>query len=181
MIKNYIKKYEKYSILTSILMIILSVFLIWKPVKSMDFFILFFAALLVVEGVSSFISYFTMEKEDRLFSFDLIMGLMTLLAGVFVFSYRKELISLFPMILCIWIIGTNLFKIQLSINLSSIGYKGWIWLLLTNILMILIGVLLIIKPFTIALAITTLAGLFLLVTEIVNLVESIAILMKIKD
>lgn len=181
MIKNYIKKYEKYSILTSILMIILSVFLIWKPVKSMDFFILFFAVLLVVEGVSSFISYFTMEKEDRLFSFDLIMGLMTLLSGVFVFSYRKELISLFPMILGIWIIGTNLFKIQLSINLSSIGYKGWIWLLLTNILMILIGVLLIIKPFTIALAITTLAGLFLLVTEIVNLVESIAILMKIKD
>ena len=181
MIKNYIKKYEKYSILTSILMIILSVFLIWKPVKSMDLFVIFFAAILVVEGVSSFISYFTMEKEDRLFSFDLIMGIMTLLAGVFVFSYRKELISLFPMILGIWIIGTNLFKIQLSINLSSIGYKGWIWLLLTNILMILIGVLLIIKPFTIALAITTLAGLFLLVTEIVNLVESIAILMKIKD
>lgn len=181
MIKNYIKKYEKYSILTSILMIVLSIFLIWKPVKSMDLFVIFFAAILVVEGVSSFISYFTMEKEDRLFSFDLIMGIMTLLAGVFVFLYRKELISLFPMILGIWMIGTNLFKLQLSINLSTVGYRGWIWLLLSNILMIIVGLLLIVKPFTIAITFTTLAGIFLLVTEIINLVESISILMKIKD
>ena len=181
MIKNYIKKYEKYSILTSILMIILSIFLIWKPVKSIELLVIFFAAILVIEGISSFISYFTMEKEDRLFSFDLIIGIMTLLTGIFLFFYRKELMSLFPIFLGIWMIGINLFKMQLSINLSSIGYKGWIWLLLTNILMILLGLLLILKPWGTALAITTIAGIFLLVTEIINLLESISILIKIKD
>lgn len=181
MIKNYIKKYEKYSILTSILMIILSIFLIWKPVKSIELLVIFFAAILVVEGISSFISYFTMEKEDRLFSFDLIIGIMTLLTGIFLFFYRKELMSFFPILLGIWMIGINLFKMQLSINLSSIGYKGWIWLLLTNILMIILGLLLILKPWGTALAITTIAGIFLLVTEIINLLESISILIKIKD
>ena len=50
MILNYIKKYEKYSIITSILMIILSIFLIIKPVKSIEIFVVMFSSIMFING-----------------------------------------------------------------------------------------------------------------------------------
>ena len=74
MIRNYIKNYERYAILVSILMILFSIFLIVKPDVSVTLFILLFGVLLILSGLGSLASYFLTEKEDRLFSFDLISG-----------------------------------------------------------------------------------------------------------
>ena len=110
----------------------------------------------------------------------LLYGLLTILAGVLLFIYRIDVINVLPIILGIWIILSNLFKMQISINLSALDYTGWIWLLLVSILMMVVGVLLIVNPFTTTLTITTIAGIMLLISEIVNLVESIYVLIKIK-
>lgn len=181
MIKNYIKNYEKYSILISILLIILSVLLILKPMKSLEVFITIFAIIMLINGVMNFISYFTTEKESRLFSFDLITGIITILSGILMLIYRVELISTFSIILGIWIIINNLFKIQLSVNLSYIPSSGWIGLMILSILMIVLGVLLVINPFGSIVTITSLTGTLLLITEVINLFESIYILNKIKN
>lgn len=111
MIKNYIKKYEKYSIMISVLMVLLSLSLVLKPVQSMEIFIIFFSAILVVNGISCFISYFSSDKDERILSFDLINGLITILTGILVFIYRTSLIEIFPIILGLWIIFNNLFRL----------------------------------------------------------------------
>ena len=46
--------------------------------------------------------------------------------------------------------------------------------------MIILGVVLIINPFGSSIVITTLAGILLLITEVINLIESIYVLIKIK-
>ena len=46
--------------------------------------------------------------------------------------------------------------------------------------MIILGVVLIINPFASMITITTLAGIMLLVSEIVSLIESIYLLVKVK-
>lgn len=180
MIKKYVKNYEKYSILISILMIILSIFLILKPLKSLEVFVIAFSIIMLINGISSFISYFQIDKEERLFSFDLIIGLITIISGIFIFIYRLDLINIFPIILGIWIIVNNLFKIQLSINLSVIKNSGWVYLVILSILMIVLGILLITNPFSSAVTITALSGIFLLISEIISLCESIYVLSKIK-
>ncbi len=180
MIRNYLKNYEKYSMLTSILLMILGIFLIVKPIKSVETFIIFFAIIMITSGILSFISYFVITKEERLVSLDLIIGLITIITGLFLYIYRLELLNIFPTILGIWIIFTNLVKMQLSINLSVIEKSSWILLLIINILMIIFGILLIVNPFGSLMALTELAGMFLLVTETINLLESIYVLIKIK-
>ncbi len=180
MIRNYLKNYEKYSMLTSILLMILGIFLIVKPIKSVETFIIFFAIIMITSGILSFISYFVITKEERLVSLDLIIGLITIITGIFLYIYRLELLNIFPTILGIWIIFTNLVKMQLSINLSVIEKSSWILLLIINILMIIFGILLIVNPFGSLMALTELAGMFLLVTETINLLESIYVLIKIK-
>lgn len=180
MIKNYIKKYEKYSIMISVLMVLLSLCLVLKPVQSMEIFIIFFSAILVVNGISCFISYFSSDKDERILSFDLINGLITILTGILVFIYRTSLIEIFPIILGIWIIFNNLFRLQLAINLSFIPNCNFLLLIFISILMIIIGILSIINPFASAIAITSLVGIFLLISELTNIFECIYVLSILK-
>ena len=164
----------------STLMIILSLFLIFKPLESLEVLIIFFAVIIIFSGITNFISYFLIDRESRMYSFELLTGTITFISGIFLIIYRTELINLFPIILGIWIIVSNLFKLQLSINLSVLKENGWIFLVLMSILMIIFGVTLIIKPFSSAVAITTISGILLLVSEVVSLIESIYVVKKIK-
>ena len=180
MIKNYLKNFEKYSILISSLLIILGIFLLVSPMKSLEVAVIFFAAIMIVNGISSFISYFMLPNEERLFSLDLVTGIVTTLTGSLIYLYRMDLINVFPVILGIWIIVSNLIKMQLSINLSAIAGSNWFLLLITQILMIILGVVLITNPFSSLIALTTLAGSFLIIAEVASLIESIYILVKLR-
>lgn len=180
MIRNYIEKIEKYSMVISILMIILSLFLIFKPLESLETLIIFFAVIIIFSGIANFISYFLIDRESRMYSFELLTGTITFISGIFLIIYRTELINLFPIILGIWIIVSNLFKLQLSINLSVLKENGWILLVLMSILMIIFGITLITKPFSSAVAITTISGILLLISEVVSLFESIYVVRKLK-
>jgi len=178
MIKNYLKNFEKYSILISSLLIILGVFLLVQPLKSLEVAIIFFAIIMIINGISSFFSYFMLDSAERLFSLELVTGIVTILTGTLMYLYRADLISVFPVILGIWVIASNLIKMQLSINLSTFKGSNWFLLLIMQILMVILGVVLITNPFSSMIALTTLAGSFLIISEAVNLMESIYILIK---
>ncbi len=179
MIKDYIKKYEGCSIVVSVLMICLSLFLMFKPLKSLEVFTVIFAIIILLSGLGYLISYFTISKESRLFSIDLLLGLVTIISGIMLLVYKKDVINVFPIILGIWIIISNLFKLQLSINLSLFLDNTYLGLVLITILMIIFGLLLIINPFASFMTITVTAGTLLLITEVINLIESIYVIIKL--
>lgn len=180
MIKNYVRKYEKYSSIISILMIIVSLFLIFKPVKSLEFIVLIFGVILIANGLMRIVSYFNIDEEMRLMSLDLLEGIITILTGTLTLVYRQDLISVFPVILGIWIIAKNIVKLQFAINLSTIPNSSWGWLIVLSILTIILGIIIIINPFSTLIAITLLSGILLLVTELCDLIESIYVLIKLK-
>lgn len=179
MIKDYIKKYEGCSIIVSILMICLSLFLMFKPLESLEVFTVIFAIIILLSGLGYLISYFTISKESRLFSIDLLLGLVTIISGIMLLVYKNDVINVFPIILGIWIIISNLFKLQLSINLSLFLDNAYLGLVLITILMIVFGLLLIINPFASFMTITVTAGTLLLITEVINLIESIYVIIKL--
>ena len=179
MVKDYIKKYEGCSIVVSVLMICLSLFLMFKPLESLEVFTVIFAIIILLSGLGYLVSYFTISKESRLFSIDLLLGLATIISGIMLLVYKKDVINIFPVILGIWIIISNLFKLQLSINLSLFLDNTYLGLVLITILMIIFGLLLIINPFASFMTITLTAGILLLITEVVNLIESIYVIIKL--
>ena len=181
MIKEYIKKYEMFSVVVSILMIFLSILLIVKPLESLEVFTIIFSIIILITGIGYIISYFTVPKLTRLLSFDLLMGLITIISGIMLIVYKSSVISIFPIILGMWIIISNLFKLQLSINLSLVLENNCALLILITILMIIIGILLIVNPFDSFMTITVMVGVSLLITEVINLIESIYALIKLKS
>lgn len=179
MIKDYVKKYECCSIVVSALMICLSLFLMFKPLESLELFTVIFSIIILLSGLGYLVSYFTVSKESRLFSIDLLMGLVTIISGIMLLIYKKDVINIFPVILGMWIIISNLFKLQLSINLSLFFDNSYLTFILIAILMIIFGLILIINPFASFMTITVTAGILLLVTEVINLIESIYVIIKL--
>lgn len=167
--------------IASILMIILALFLIIKPLESVASLIILFGIITVIDGIVHIISYFKTDKEMRIISFELIEGILCILSGILIIAFSRYLSAVFPIMLGIWIIVKNLLRLQLAINLKNVPESGWVGILILSILIIILGIIMIINPFSSMIAITTLAGIFLLLTEIANLIESIYTLNKVKN
>ena len=68
MILEYIKKYEKRSILTSIIMILIAILLIIKPVAMLDTFVTIFGIGILLDGIFSIILYIITDREQKIYS-----------------------------------------------------------------------------------------------------------------
>ena len=63
--KNIIKRKEIESILVSILLIALSVFLIMRPIEIINTLIKVIGMILLICGVFDFVNYFSLKDEDK--------------------------------------------------------------------------------------------------------------------
>ena len=161
-----IKKYEKTSIATAILLIIFSLFLIFKPQASLNFIVIVIGAFLAMVGIIHIVSYFSSNKEFRAISTELIEGTLYTVIGIFLIFKPS------------WLIIQFIIKFQFAFNLKSLSLPVWSLMLISSLLHLVFGLVMIFNPFGSMIAITTIAGIILLVTEIGNIVESIYLLFK---
>lgn len=180
MIKNYIENYAKYSIVVSVLMIAVAIYLIAKPLDSMETILCIFGGILAISGVVSIISYFRKRGVHRLTSFDLLFGFGSLLMAVMVIVYRESLMYYMPVIIGIWIVFSGLIGMQMSINLCFAQRRGWLVLLIFSIIQLVIGIIVINDPVIGILSSMTIAGICLLVNEICALVNAIMLMNTMK-
>ena len=180
MIVDYLKKYEKQSILISILLIIVSIFLIAKPETVLSTVVTIFGVIFIVEGIISIISYITEEAEVRAFSSELILGILLVIGGIIILCNKSLFILMIPIMTGIWIIIRSIMKLQLAINLKPVLADKWGWILVSAIIMFIFGVVVVANPFTAIFTMTRFIGIMLLITEVCDLIESIYILAKVK-
>lgn len=173
-----IKKYEKTSIATSILLIIFSMFLIFKPEASLNFIVIVIGAFMALVGIIHMVSYFTSNKEFRSMSTELIEGTLYAVIGIFLIFKPNILNEFLGVIVGAWQIIQFIIKFQFAFNLKSVSSPSWSFMLISSLLHLALGLVMIINPFGSMATITTIAGIILLVTEIANMVESIYLLIK---
>ena len=173
MIKEYIKKYSKASIITSVIMIVASVLLIVFPKTMLDIVVYVISGALFVDGLIHLVTYFALTHDMRIFSNDLLEGILALLAGVFVAFNADAFISALTMIIGLWIVIKGLLNLQLSFQLQQIIEFNWFWIFLCAVLCVALGVFIIVHPIDMA------EGIVLLVTEVLSLIQTIYVLYKL--
>lgn len=180
MIIDFLKKYEKESIIISILLAIVAIFLIARPGIALSTAITLFAIVFIVDGIINVISYMMEDLEIRAFSNELIMGILLVILGIIILLNQPLFISILPIMIGIWIFIKSIIKFQLAINLKSAVAEKWGLLLVSSILMCILGILIIVNPFEAIVTLTRFIGIMLLVAEIVDICESIYFLNKVK-
>ena len=79
---EFIKKYSRDSLLVSVVLILLGLFLIFKPALSINVVMVALGLILAFYGVIQTVSYFSNSRQIEFFNFQLVIGLVSLLAGL---------------------------------------------------------------------------------------------------
>lgn len=180
MYKEYIKTYEKWSLIGSILMFILAMSLIINPIGSINTFIIIFGIILIIDGIIHIIDYCRTEPEARIMSLGLVEGIFSIIAGVMIMITSNILIGIFPIMLSIWILVKSIFHFQNAINLKNIPESGWEWILIFSILTFILSLIIIFNPFSSTVIATRTLGIFVAISEIINILESVVTLIRLK-
>ncbi len=175
-----IRKYETFSIAISILLIIFSFYLIFKPEASLNFMVILIGATLVLTGIVHMVLYFTSDKENKIVSTELIEGTLYSVIGVFLILKPDLLNQFLGIIVGAWQLLQFIIKFQFAFNLKSASSPSWSFMLINSLVHIVFGILILFNPLAALMAITTISGIILLVTEIANIAESIFILINVK-
>lgn len=129
--------------------------------------ILIGAALLIV-GVLAIVKY-TKEKVNGS-SLNLVSGILYSVLGVIIIIYPYSIINLVTICLGVYLIINGLLKLKLALVLKKVTDK-WIGTLVMGIITIILGLLLIFNPFA-GITITKLAGAFLVVVAVFDLIDT---------
>lgn len=180
MMLEYIKKYERRSILSAAIMIFIGILLITRPETMLSSVMTILGVCLLIDGAYSVILYIAMEKEQKFYSNALVEGMVEIIAALVILINAHLIAAILVGIAAVWIIIKSIIKIQLSISVKSVDEKSWVWVLISGILTLALGVYMLVQPLTTVFSVAVIAGLFLLITGIIEMVESIAVLIKLK-
>ena len=72
------------------------------------------------------------------------------------------------------------FQFQLALNLKNVERSNWLMLLLLSIITMVLGIIIIFNPIISTITITAISGIILFASELINIVEYIFILVKLK-
>lgn len=131
---------------------------------------IFIGASLLIVGIIQIIKY-TKDKENN--NLIMISGILYSVLGIIIIIYPYSIINLVTICLGVYLLINGLLKIKVAINLKNITNK-WIGTLVMGIVTIILGVLLIFNPFA-GITITKLAGAFLVIVAIFDLIDTYVI------
>lgn len=159
------------SIIMDVIFIALGLFLIINPTLSTKVSGILLGILLVVSGLYAVIKYVLNIDSAFIFTFELIYGLLSIIAGILIIANPLSLANFITIIVGLWFIVSAIIKVSLALQFRVFKEETWVLNLVIGLLTILLGILLLINPFSGFIIITTYVGIMLIVYAGMDIVE----------
>lgn len=174
MFEKFLKRSSWTDIVISIIFVLFGALLIAKPNEVVEAISVIFGILFIAMGVLKLVEYFTSEtKEDYL----LTIALIAVVFGVIVLFASDSIISLFRIILGIWIIATGIMDFQTTLIWKEVKSVYWTLTLLFSMLMIIAGIIILVSPNILSITI----GILTIIYAVLDIIDRIIFMNKIKD
>ena len=125
--------------------------------------------LCILYGVVRLIGYFSNRQAFR---FDLVMGLLCLILGAVLVFFSRTLLSLLPVIVGIYAVVSGIFKLQTALDARRAGLNKWWGILLLSLATIVLGVILLLRPFDSAMFALRFVGLAMILSGVEDLTST---------
>lgn len=180
-IEKKIKKTFNLSLASSIIFVIVGLFLFIKPGATISIISYVTGGVLLLMGLISVYKYFTSYSAINLFGFELAYGVLLIIAVLFLVIDTSIFAKVINVILGIWIIVNSITKFQYGFVLKRAKNSDWIYTILVSLLSFIWGIVLLINPFESALTITQIIGIFIIVYAVLDIIDNFIIRRNIKD
>ena len=170
-IENMYKRMIIYSLLTALFTIIMGIVLLLLPNATNKVVGIIVGIIFLIEGINSVYKYFHREGA-KLYNLNLIFGVLYALLGVVIILYPFTVVEFVTGCLGIYMIINGASKVNYALWLKRGNEESWLITLATGILIAIVGILVIFNPFA-SLTLTKLAGAFLIITGILDFMDTI--------
>lgn len=170
-IENMYKRMITYSILTSILTVVAGVVLLLVPELTNKVVGIIAGIIFLLEGINSIYKYFHREVA-KLYNLSLVFGVLYAVLGVVIIIYPFTVVEFVTVCLGLYMIINGASKVNYALWLKRGNEDSWLITLATGILVAIVGILVIFNPFA-SLTLTKLAGAFLIITGILDFMDTI--------
>lgn len=168
-IMGYVKNSWWVLMILAILSVILGLYAVFFPGATMEFFIIFFGALLITGGVIGAIRSFV---GDKMFSgFSLALGVIAFVAGLLIVLHPVAFAGILVYLIAIILLIKSLLSLRLATNTKN-GTEAW--LIISGVLGIIASILLFVSPVVGGLAVLLLLGIYLIVFGIISIIDLIS-------
>ena len=136
-----LKKNAWMSILESLVMIVMGVFLIAWPtvvIKAISYVV---GTFFVIKGGFKIINYFMVKGREDFFNNDLLTGVVTVIIGIAAFVLGENISGIFRIIVGIFLIYEALVRMNTAIKLNAAGINSWRPILIMSLAMLLLGMI----------------------------------------
>lgn len=167
-----------FSILVSILLIILSGLCIFDENLSFEIVTCSITGIFIVQGIYLVVMDF---KHKSLFMNNFLYGSLSIIIGIVLLLYPETLKTLIPIVVGVWFMITSLLNLRFSRYLKT---ESTLYTALTVILDVVAlgcGVILICKPVETSAILMTTLGLTIMVYSIINIIDMLIIKKYIKE
>ena len=168
-IKKGMNKIFNTSIVTSVIILVLGIFLFIQPDTIIHMISIILGGIILIPGIISLIDYLKNKYQPSLIS-----GVVTIIIGLILIVNTKLVAGILPFILGIYFIvnGINRLQYALQLKKQKVNYTASF---VFSFLIIICGALFIINPFGGALVITKVMGIFMIIYALLDLTNTIII------
>lgn len=174
MFEKFLKRSSWTDIVISIVFVFLGILLVAKPDTTIAAISTLLGILFITMGFLKLVQYFTSgEKEDYL----LTIALIAVVFGVIVMFCSDAILSLFRIILGLWIIATGIMDFQTTLIWKEVKSPYWTVALVLSMLMIIAGIVILIN----AEILYTTIGIITIIYAVLDIIDRIIFMKKIEN
>lgn len=125
----------------------------------------------IVVGVILIVRYFMLDTRQAIVSNDLAIGLTWIAGGVLIIALKSLLISILPFFFGLIVLIGGLVKVQGALSFKRMNSVHWYLELICAVVSIVLGVLILLNPFSTALLLMRVIGAALLIEGVSDLIS----------
>lgn len=177
------KSLLKSSIMTSILLLILGILLVFESEATIYTISYIVGAILICAGAYALIRFFTNSKKNTnsVIGLDVLYGIVTIILGGLIIKNPGAIGSLLPIVLGIAIIVSSANKIQYAFSLKNGDNDLWKTTMIISVVGTICGVVLLFNPFAGAVLIMRIVGIFIIIYAILDAVSTFIIKRNVEE
>ncbi len=170
--KQYLKKILLGNILVYTVYILLGIFLIYKTSLAINLISIALGVTIILSSLLAIIKFLTDGTKMRFYRWELFLGIFGLLLGLFIIFNPFDTFNLFIIGFGIWLVAEGLMKLRYSFFFKEHKEEIWPLCLGIGLASILLGIALIINPFTWVMETTKVLGVFVIASALLNIMYS---------
>lgn len=178
-IENVYNRMIIYSLITSILSIIVGLVLIFLPTVSNKVVGIIVGVIILIFGINAVYKYFHRDGA-KIYSLNIVFGVLYSILGVVIILYPYSVMEFVTVCLGLFIIINGATKVNYGLWLKRGNEDSWLVTLVTGIFLVVLGIMVVFNPFS-AFTLTQLSGAFLIIVGILNVSDTILFKKRAKE